>query len=550
MSSLLRDVVAELRASLAVAAAREETHKQEVAQLRKDNAALQAELRKVREQVDKLLQLAATQNARLSDLTTMLRRKMAQRSKGSQDTPPTAAEEDTEAGAVEVPATEPVAAEPLVVAPSPTTEKKPPRTKRAKGTGRRPMPTNLPESLYTGTVTCCGHCGSDRLLARDHEQRRRLDAAETIARLRRELLEVKLCKDCGRTTTAEPPSLPCPRAKFTCGFLAWVVTMKFVYLVPLNRIRRGLRRQGVNLAKSTLVRLIELASDLAAAVDGAHWKEIKAGRCLLTDATGLKVRIEGLTETWDAIVDVFNAGPVAVYQFALTKHGDEIAALLKGFEGIVMCDAESRLNELCRAAAVRRANCNAHPRRAFRDAEAQQPVLAKEAGQFLSRMYAVERAAAADHLSGAALLARRQVQTRPIVEAFKAWLETHKGLLPTDPLGKVIRYYLRHFDDLTRFVGDADIPIDNNPSERAFQDHARLRLNSLFAGSEEGGRRWALLLGVVTTAQRHDLDVQAYLTWMFERRGTRRQEYGLAAAQLTPAAYKKMLDETGKRAAA
>ena len=40
------------------------------------------------------------------------------------------------------------------------------------------------------------------------------------------------CKDCGRTTTAEPPSLPCPRAKFTCGFLAWLVTMKFVCTAP------------------------------------------------------------------------------------------------------------------------------------------------------------------------------------------------------------------------------------------------------------------------------------------------------------------------------
>jgi hypothetical protein len=326
--------------------------------------------------------------------------------------------------------------------------------------------------------------------------------------------------------------------------------MKFVCLVPLNRIRKLLKRQGVDLPKSTLVRLIELASDLATSVDGAHWKEIKAAYCVKTDATGLKTRIDGLPETWDAILDVFNVGPTAVYQFALTKHGDEIAALLKKFEGVVMCDAESRLNELCRAEGIRRANCNAHPRRAFRDAEAQQPVLAKQAGQFLTRMYAVERRAQTEGIRGADLLALRKAETRPVVDAFKVWLEDHQTLLPSDPLGKAIRYYLVHFDDLTRFVDDAEIPIDNNQSERAFQDHARLRLNSLFAGSGEGGRRWALLLGVVTTAQRHDLDVQAYLTWMFERRGTRKREYGLTAAQLTPAAYKKMLDEAGKRAAA
>lgn len=98
------------------------------------------------------------------------------------------------------------------------------------------------------------------------------------------------------------------------------------------------------------------------------------------------------------------------------------------------------------------------------------------------------------------------------------------------PLGKVVEYRVHHFDDLTRFVDDAEIPIDNNRSEQAFQDHARLRLNSLFAGSAEGGHRWAVLLGVVTTAQRLDLDVQAYLTWMFERRGTRNKEFGLRAS--------------------
>ena len=90
----------------------------------------------------------------------------------------------------------------------------------------------------------------------------------------------------------------------------------------------------------------------------------------------------------------------------------------------------------------------------------------------------------------------------------------------------------------------------NNPSERAFQDHARLRLNALFAGSAEGGRRWAILLGVVTSAQRLGLDVQAYLTCMFERRGTRRRAYGLRADQLTPAAYKEMLEKERGSAAA
>ena len=50
-------------------------------------------------------------------------------------------------------------------------------------------PANLPVVEYAGTVCRCEHCGSDRLLARDHETSVRIDAAETIARLRQEVLD-------------------------------------------------------------------------------------------------------------------------------------------------------------------------------------------------------------------------------------------------------------------------------------------------------------------------------------------------------------------------
>lgn len=172
-----------------------------------------------------------------------------------------------------------------------------------------------------------------------------------------------------------------------------------------------------------------------------------------------------------------------------------------------------------------------------------QPVLAKEGGQFLTRMYAIERRALREGLSGEALKVRREALIGPIVIELRAWLDKHATLLPSDLLGKGIHYYIKHFDDLTRFLRNPDLPIDNNPSERAFQDHAKLRLNALFAGSPEGGRRWAVLLGIVTTAKRHGLDVQSYLTWMFERRGTWRKRLGLTAAELTPAAYKQLIEQ-------
>ena len=56
-------------------------------------------------------------------------------------------------------------------------------------------------------------------------------------------------------------------------------------------------------------------------------------------------------------------------------------------------------------------------------------------------------------LLGGYLLELRTTRTRPIAEAFRAWLEATEAelLTPTDPLRRVIRYYKRHFDALTRF---------------------------------------------------------------------------------------------------
>ena len=96
-----------------------------------------------------------------------------------------------------------------------------------------------------------------------------------------------------------------------------------------------------------------------------------------------------------------------------------------------------------------------------------------------------------------------------------------------------------HRDALFRFIDDPDVPIDNSPTEREFQNVAKLRLNMLFAGSTEGAHRACVLLGIVATCRAIGVPVQAYLTWAFERLGTHRDVFGLDAAALTPAAFKR-----------
>lgn len=510
---------------------------------------LYEELQAARKQLTQLVDFAAGQKDRVDELLSIVRRRW----KPGRDTPGKVTADDDTPPDDDAPP-DPGGAGPSVpLAGDAATSGRQPvtRKQRPKGAGRKPPAACLTETRERHDVSACGSCGCTRTLARDVEVTKKIDVVQSYVRVRTIEREVRTCTACHATTTAAMPPMPCERAKFTCAFLAWLVTMKFELLVPLDRIRRHLRSQGVDLPKSTLVRLIELAADLAAPVDGVHWKHLLKRPCLLVDGTGLKVLVRGLPKTWDAYLDVFNADQTVVYQFAMTKHGDELAQVLAKFKGVLLCDGESRLNEICRKEGVRRANCNAHARRMFRDAEIAQPLLAKEGGGFYQELYRVEREAKRLGLVGDALTTWRQTHMRPIVARFRAWLAAvGSTLLPTDLLGRAVRYVNNRIDALMLFVDDGNVPIDNNPSERAFQHHAKLRDAALFAGSLEGGRRWAILLGIVTTAQRHGLDVQAYVTWMFERRGTAKQRFGLRADQLTPAAYKQMLEERKRDALA
>jgi hypothetical protein len=85
------------------------------------------------------------------------------------------------------------------------------------------------------------------------------------------------------------------------------------------------------------------------------------------------------------------------------------------------------------------------------------------------------------------------------------------------------------------------VPIDNSPTEREFQNVAKLRLNMLFAGSTEGAHRACVLLGIIATCRALRVPAQAYLVWAFERLGTHRDLFSLPLEALTPAAFKKTL---------
>ncbi len=76
---------------------------------------------------------------------------------------------------------------------------------------------------------------------------------------------------------------------------------------------------------------------------------------------------------------------------------------------------------------------------------------------------------------------------------------------------------LNHWDGLVRFLDDGRIEMDTNSVERAMRPVALSRKNALFAGSDEGGVRWAAIASLVETCKLNGINPQTYLADLLER---------------------------------
>ena len=509
--------------------------------LQQENALLRAQLNEANTRIEALTQevgrladQVARGNERLVELFAVAQRKQrAKTSRGRtadvpEPTPPAELDEDAKERFENRPK------------PPKRPEKKAKSKKRPRPTGRKAVPDHLEAETHHLEPEACASCGGEVLDAVDEVVETKLHVVKEHQRRRIVHRKTVCCRDCGHRTTARSLPSPFHRSKATCEWLAWLIHQHFVLLVPLDRIRRDLASRDIDVAMSYLVSQIERASDLLGAVDGEHWKHLLAGDWMATDATGLKVLVPKLLGSHNGYLEAFHNGEQFVFQYEPHKGSDALVAKLSGFAGILVADAEHRHNALFKSGEIVEAGCNAHGRRKLRDAEAGQPILAVEAGDYIAAIYRAEDEAKKAGLTDEKLLRWRQEKVPPLMVKLKEWMDAvEPGLTPDDELAKVIRYYRTHWQALFRFVDHPQIPIDNSATEREYQSVAKLRHNRLFAGSTEGAHRMATLLGIVATCRALGLDSKAYLAWAFTRLGTHREVYGLTAAETTPAAFKR-----------
>ena len=112
-------------------------------------------------------------------------------------------------------------------------------------------------------------------------------------------------------------------------------------------------------------------------------------------------------------------------------------------------------------------------------------------------------------------------KSKPILDKIKKHLEELQPKTPPQGLlGKAAAYTLNNWAQLTNYLKDGCIPIDNNPAERKIRPFTIGRRNWTFCGNTKGAEASANLYSLIESAKLYNLKVFDYLKFVFENAAT------------------------------
>jgi transposase len=222
--------------------------------------------------------------------------------------------------------------------------------------------------------------------------------------------------------------------------------------------------------------------------------------------------------------------PAAVFLYSRDRAGEHPERHLHGYAGILQADAYAGFNQLYAAerspGPITEAACWAHSRRKFfaladvnakaRGELAVIAPLAFEAVKRIDAIFDVEREI--NGLSAEQRLAVRSARIAPLVADLEAWMKAERAKLSRhSDVAKAMDYMLKRWNAFTRFLDDGRICLTNNAAERELRGIALGRKSWLFAGSDRGGERAAVMYTLIQTAKLNDIDPQAWLADVLAR---------------------------------
>jgi transposase len=409
-----------------------------------------------------------------------------------------------------------------------------------KRPARKPFPEHLPrERVVIAAPESCPCCGSNKLSKLGEDITETLEVIPRQWKVIQTVRERFSCRTCETITQPPAPFHVTPRGFAGPNLLAMILFEKFGQHQPLNRQSERYRREGIDLSLSTLADQVGTCTTALQPLHALIEAHVLAAERLHGDDTTVPILAKGQTikgHIWTYVRDdrpfAGRAPPAALYYASRDRRHEHPVRHLRDFAGILQADAYDGYNELYAPSRlpgpVTSALCWAHARRQFfeladiaanarrgRNAAAISPV-ALEAVRRIDVLFDIERRI--NGQSAEERLRVRHEQSAPLVTALESWLRDERARLSRSAsVAEPIDYMLKRWPRFARFIDDGRICLTNNAAERALRGFALGRKSWLFAGSERGAERAAVMATLITTAKLNDVDPLAWLADVLAR---------------------------------
>lgn len=308
---------------------------------------------------------------------------------------------------------------------------------------------------------------------------------------------------------------------------AAIINGKYVNSLPLYRMEQEFKRSDINLNRQNMAYWTIQCADryLAVLYDYLH-KLLYGYHVLQADETPVEVTKDGRPAGTKSYMWIYRTGKsyreaVVLYEYQKDRKADHPEEFLKGFEGVCVTDGYQAYHSLEeKTAGLMIAGCWAHARRkyadalkAIRDEKKRRGTLAYDAVKQIGAIYKLDNELAG--MEPAMRQHRRQLEIKPLVDAYFAWVKKHQcEVPPKSQTGKAFSYSLNQERYLRVFLEDGEVPLDNNATESTLRGFCIGKHNWHLIDTVRGAKSSAIIYSITETAKANNLKVYEYVEYL------------------------------------
>lgn len=392
---------------------------------------------------------------------------------------------------------------------------------------RRTLPADLPREVIEHDIPehdkqCACGCMKQRIGEEITEQ---LEIIPAVLKVISHVRPKYACNRCDEGVNIAPmPKLFLPKGMATPSLVAHTLISKYQDHLPLYRQEKIWQRMGVDMPRNTICGWIMNAAEICMPMRDALMSTLLTSDYIQADETRVQVMgEENRKNTSTSYMWVYRSAKpdkkIILFDYRETRQARWPKEILLGFKGYLQTDGYNGYNWLDDNADVVHLGCMAHARRPF----AELVKLAKTTGKshkavaFFQKLYAIEKIAREAKYSPEQRYALRLEKSKPILDEMQTWLaQSLQHAVPQSKLANALHYMHDRWQQLTNFLLDGTLEIDNNGAENQIRPFAVGRKNWLFSGSPRGAHASALFYSLIATAVANNWNPFDYLHSLFE----------------------------------